>query len=94
LIAVLKSIFGELETAGTPRFAAVGIPRSFLMEILKMELAQQVRHSAVKGEGRNHEMSIILGYSILAVLMLMAIVFACGGPGVSPEDLASMTVFP
>jgi len=59
-----------------------------------MELAQQVRHTAVKGEGRNREMSIILGYSILAILMLLAIVLAFGGPGVSPEDLASMTVFP
>ena len=93
-MAGLKRIFRELETAGTPHFAAVGIPRSFLKEILEMELAQQVRHGAVKGEGRSHEIAIILGYSILAVLMLMAIVLASGGPGVSPEDLASMTVFP
>ena len=59
-----------------------------------MELAQQVAHRVVKRDERNHEMTIILGYSILAVLMLMAIVLAFGGPGVSPEDLASMTVFP
>ena len=59
-----------------------------------MELAQQVAHRVVKRGERNHEMTIILGYSILAVLMLMAIVLAFGGPGVSPEDLASMTVFP
>jgi hypothetical protein len=59
-----------------------------------MELAQQVRHGAIKGEGRNLEMTIILGYSILAVLMLIAIVLASGGPGVSPEDLASMITFP
>ena len=59
-----------------------------------MELAQQVAHQVVKHGERNHEMTIILGYSILAVAMLMAIVLAFGGPGVSPEDLASMTVFP
>ena len=59
-----------------------------------MELAQQVAHRVVKPDERNREMTIILGYSILAMLMLMAIVLAFGGPGVLPEDLASMTVFP
>jgi hypothetical protein len=83
-----------LKQAGTPRFAAVGIPRSFLKEIFDMELAQQIRHGVAKTEVRSREMSIILGYSILAVLMLMAMVLAFGGPGVLPEDLASMTVFP
>jgi hypothetical protein len=94
LIAVPKSIFGELETAGTPFFCGGWNPKVIFEGDLKMELTQQVRHGAVKGEGRNHDMTIILGYSILAVLMLMAIVLASGGPGVSPEDLASMTVFP
>ena len=59
-----------------------------------MELAQQVAQRIVKRDEPSHEMTIILGYSILAVSMLMAIVLAFGGPGVSPEDLASMTVFP
>jgi len=59
-----------------------------------MEFAQQIRHGVAKTEVRSREMTIILGYSLLAVLMLMAIVLAFGAPGVSPEDLASMTVFP
>jgi hypothetical protein len=66
----------------------------FLKEIFVMEVAQQIRHGVAKTEVRSREMTIILGYSLLAVLMLMAIVVAFGGPGVSPEDLASMTVFP
>lgn len=59
-----------------------------------MELAHQASHGIAKREDRTHDMTIILGYSALAVLMLLAIVLAFGGPGVSPEDLASMTVFP
>jgi hypothetical protein len=94
LIAVPKSILEELETAGMPRFCGGWNPKVIFEGDLKMELAQQVRHGAVKGQERNHEITIILGYSIFAALMLMAIVLASGGPGVSPEDLASMTVFP
>jgi hypothetical protein len=75
-------------------FAAVGNPKVIFEGDLKMELAQQVRHGAAKSELRSHDMSIILGYSLAAILMLMAIVLASGGPGVSLEDLASMTTFP
>ena len=59
-----------------------------------MELVQQVRHDIAKTEVRSYEMTIILGYSLVATLLLMVIVLAFGGPGVSPEDLASMTQFP
>ena len=59
-----------------------------------MELVQQVRHGVAKSEARSHEMSIILGYSLLAILLLTVVVVAFGGPGTSPEDLASMTQFP
>jgi hypothetical protein len=59
-----------------------------------MELAQQSRQTSVGSDERNYELSIILGYSIFAVLMLIALVLAFGQPGVSIEDLASMTVFP
>jgi hypothetical protein len=59
-----------------------------------MELAQQSRQTSAGGEERNYELSIILGYSIFAVLMMIALVLAFGEPGVSIEDLASMSVFP
>ena len=59
-----------------------------------MELVQQVRHGIAKTEVRSHEMAIILGYSLVATLLLMVIVLAFGGTGMSPEDLASRTMFP
>jgi hypothetical protein len=59
---------------------------------LKMELVQQVRHARSAGkEVRNHEMSIILGYSLVATLLLMVIVLAFGSSGVPSGDIASMT---
>jgi hypothetical protein len=39
-------------------------------------------------------MSIILGYSVLTLVMLIAIYFAAGGPGTAAADFANMTVFP
>ena len=59
-----------------------------------MELAQQVRLAPTKSDVRGHDMSIILGYAVLSVLMLAAIYFASSGPGTGPADFASMTVFP
>ena len=59
-----------------------------------MELVQQDRHGVAKAEVRSHEMTIILGYSLVATLLLMVIVLAFGGSGVSPEDLASRAMFP
>jgi hypothetical protein len=59
-----------------------------------MELAQQIRHDAVKREARNHETTIILGYSIVAVLLLIAIVLAFGGAGASSQDLAVIAAAP
>ena len=58
-----------------------------------MELVQQVRQGIAKTEVRSHELTIILGYSLVATLLLMVIVLAFGG-GVSPEDLASRAMFP
>ena len=59
-----------------------------------MELVQHVRHGIAKNEARSHDMSIILGYSLLTILLLTVIVVAFGGAGTSIEDLASMTTFP
>ena len=59
-----------------------------------MEFAQQIRHDAVKREARNNEMTIILGYSIASVLLLIAVVLAFGGAGSSPQDLAVIAAAP
>jgi hypothetical protein len=59
-----------------------------------MELAQQVRLAPAQSEVRSHDMSIILGYAALAILMVVAIYFAGTGPGTAPADFANMTVFP
>ncbi|HWZ39354.1 MAG TPA: hypothetical protein VNY08_13735 [Bradyrhizobium sp.] len=59
-----------------------------------MELAQPVRIASTKADAPSRDMSIILGYSVLAVVMLIAIYLAGGEPGTAPGDFAGMTVFP
>jgi hypothetical protein len=60
-----------------------------------MELAQQVRlASTTKADVRSRDISIILGYSVFALVMLLAIYFAAGGPGAAEADFANMVVFP
>ena len=59
-----------------------------------MELAQQVRLDHAKRSERSHDLSILLGFSVLSVLLLIAIILAAGGPGTAIGDFASMIVFP
>jgi hypothetical protein len=59
-----------------------------------MELAQQVRLSPAKADVPSRDMSIILGYSVLALVMLLAIYLAAGEPGTAQADFANMVVFP
>jgi hypothetical protein len=59
-----------------------------------MALAQQVRLTATKSDERSHDMAILLGYSIFAIVALIAIYLASGGPGTEVADFANMTVFP
>jgi hypothetical protein len=56
-----------------------------------MALAQQVRLTATKSR---HDTAILLGYSIFAIVALIAIYLASGGPGTEAADFANMTVFP
>jgi hypothetical protein len=78
----------------TPRFCGGWIPKVIFEGDFKMELVQQVHHGIAKTEARSYELTIILGYSLIATLLLAVIVVAFGGPGLSPEDLASMSTFP
>ena len=59
-----------------------------------MALANQIRVTSTKADVPHRDMSIILGFSVLAVVMLIAIYLAGGEPGTAPGDLANMTAFP
>ena len=57
-----------------------------------MALAQQVASAKIDVPGR--DMTIILGYSVFALVMLLAIYLAASGPGTEPADFANMVAFP
>jgi hypothetical protein len=57
-----------------------------------MALAQQVASAKVDVPSR--DMTIILGYSIFALVMLIAIYLAASGPGTEAADFANMVAFP
>lgn len=57
-----------------------------------MALAQQV--ASAKVDVRSRDMTIILGYSIVAMVMLLAIYLAAPGPGTEAADFANMVAFP
>ena len=59
-----------------------------------MELTHQVRLDAAKRNVQGHDLTILFGYSVFAILFLVAIYFAASGPGATPADLATMGVFP
>ena len=59
-----------------------------------MALAQQVRLDAAKRNVQGHDLTIVFGYSVFAILFLVAIYFAASGPGTTPADLAMMGAFP
>jgi hypothetical protein len=59
-----------------------------------MEIIQQSRFTPVKAEVRSRDTTIILGYSILAIVFLTAMYFASTSSGTAPADFAMMTVFP
>ena len=57
-----------------------------------MALAQQVASAKVDVPSR--DMTIILGYSIFALIMLLAIYLAASGPRTEAADFANMVAFP
>ena len=61
-----------------------------------MEIAEQftVRRQAEDVEVKNYDISILLGYSIFAIVFLIVIYFDSISPGTAAADFASMTVFP
>jgi len=59
-----------------------------------MEIAQQSRFETTRREVRSYDLTIMLGYSGLAILLLIAIYWAAMSSGAAPGDFASMTVYP
>ena len=59
-----------------------------------MDLAQDVRFDSGKAHTQSHDLAIMVGYSILAIMLLAAIFFAAGEPGTAPADFLNMSVFP
>ena len=57
-----------------------------------MALAQRIASAKVDVPSR--DMTIILGYSIFALVMLIAIYLAASGPGTEAADFANMVAFP
>lgn len=56
-----------------------------------MEVAEQF---IAQREVKNYDVTIILGYSIFAIVFLIAVYFDSISPGAALGDFASMTIFP
>ena len=59
-----------------------------------MDIAQRVQLNTAKSDVRSHDVIILLGYSVLAILLLIAIFFASRSSGTAAADFASMVAFP
>jgi hypothetical protein len=59
-----------------------------------MGLAQQVQLAPTESKVRSRDVSIMLGYAVFAIVILIAIGLAARQAGTSPVDLAAITVFP
>ena len=68
-------------------------PNVFL-EDNTMEIAGQTRFDIAQRQVKNRNATFLLGYSIFASVLLIAIYLGSMSSGIAPGDLASMTVFP
>ena len=59
-----------------------------------MEIAGQTRFDIAQRQVKNRNATFLLGCSIFASVLLIAIYLGSTSPGIAPGDLASMTVFP
>ena len=57
-----------------------------------MEIAEQSRFGVVRD--KNRDAIVVLGYSMLAIVLLIAIYFGSMSSGTAAADFASMIVFP
>jgi hypothetical protein len=68
-------------------------PEIFLLEENRMKIAGQA-WSTTQSEVKSRDVTIMLGYSILGIVLLIAIYFGSMSSGTAAGDLASMIVFP
>jgi hypothetical protein len=59
-----------------------------------MEIAQQGRLETAQRGVKEHDVTILLGYLFLAIVLLLGIYLGSMSSGTAPGDFASMTVFP
>jgi hypothetical protein len=59
-----------------------------------MEIAQTTKFKTAQREVRRRDMTIILGYAALAIMLLIAIYLASLSSGTAPGDFKTVTVFP
>jgi hypothetical protein len=59
-----------------------------------MEIAEQAQLDTSRREVRKYGAAIALGYSVLAIVFLIAIYLGSLSSGTAPEDFALMTAFP
>jgi hypothetical protein len=59
-----------------------------------MEIAQKTKFETAQRKISNHNVTIFLGYSIFAIMLIIAIYLGSILAGTAPGDFATMTVFP
>jgi hypothetical protein len=79
----------------TAALAAILPPKpNVFLEDNTMEIAGQTRFDIAQRQVKNRNATFLLGYSIFASVLLIAIYLGSMSSGIAPGDLASMTVFP
>ena len=59
-----------------------------------MEIAERARFDIVQRRVKNRDAIVLLGYSMFAIVFLIAIYFGSKSSGAAAADFASMIVFP
>ena len=59
-----------------------------------MEIAEQTRFDVAQRRVKNRDAIVLLGYSMFAIVLLIAIYFGSMSSGTAAADLASLIVFP
>jgi hypothetical protein len=59
-----------------------------------MQIVQAAKFITAQREVKSHDMTIIIGYAVVALMFLIAIYLASLSSGAELGDFATMTVFP
>ena len=58
-----------------------------------MEIAEQTRSRTAQREVRSNDVTILLAYSLLTIMLMIGIYLDSRSSGTAPGDFASMVVF-